>query len=65
MRTTVHKPSNHSSSNPVYTFDTDESLSRVIRDPMAVLLCRSSLSLQRDTVHTDPYNRVGRALRLR
>lgn len=65
MRNAANKRSSHSSSTPIYTFDTDESLSRVIRDPMAVLLGRSSLRLQSDAGNTDPYNRVGRALRSR
>lgn len=54
-----------SSNAPEYTFDTDESLSRVIRDPMSVLLGRSTLSIANERTHTDPYNRFGRFLRAR
>jgi hypothetical protein len=60
MRTYDVKRANRSSNVPVYDFDTDATLERVIRDPMAVLLGRSSLSLQREAASTDPYNRVGR-----
>jgi len=64
MRNSEFRRSLHLSNSPIYTFDTDESFSRVLRDPMAVLLGRSSLSLQL-TPHTDPYNRVGRFARTR
>ncbi len=50
---------------PTYTFDTDATLERVIRDPMTVLLGRSTLSIEREVAHTDPYNRVGRLARAR
>jgi hypothetical protein len=49
-----------SSNTTVYDFDSDATAERVIRDPMAVLLGRSSLSLQGENGSTDPYNRVGR-----
>jgi len=65
MRSSEFKRSLHLSNTPIYTFDTDESFGRVLRDPMAVLLGRSSLSLQLDSTHTDPYNRVGRFARTR
>ena len=54
-----------SSSAPVYTFDTDETLARVIRDPMTVLLGRSTLSIANERANTDPYNRHGRLVRAR
>jgi hypothetical protein len=60
MRTLDSKRSYKSSNVPVYDFDTDSTFERVIRDPMAVLLGRSSLSIQREAGSTDPYNRVGR-----
>ncbi len=63
MRRTEFKRSLRSSSVPVYTFDTDVSFERVIRDPMAVLLGRSMLAVQREASNTDPYNRVGRLVR--
>ena len=65
MRSTEFKRSLRSSSAPVYTFDTDVSFERVIRDPMAVLLGRSTLTVQREAPNTDPYNRVGRLVRAR
>jgi hypothetical protein len=65
MRTQTFKRSCRSSSVPVYTFDTDVDIERVIRDPMAVLLGRASRSPQRDATNTDPYNRVGRWARAR
>ena len=49
-----------SSSAPAYHFDGDTEAERVIRDPMSVLLGRSSLTLQQDGRNTDPYNRIGR-----
>lgn len=60
MRTFDSKRSYKSSNVPVYDFDTDTTLERVIRDPMAVLLGRSSLGIQRETTGSDPYNRIGR-----
>jgi hypothetical protein len=65
MRNPDFKRTLKSCSTPIYTFDTDASLERVIRDPMAVLLGRSTLSVQREAAHTDPYNRVGRWARAR
>ena len=59
MRTLEAKRAYKSFNAPVYDFDTDSTLERVIRDPMAVLLGRSSLSLQSEAGSTDPYNRTG------
>jgi hypothetical protein len=60
MRTLETKRAYKSFNAPVYEFDTDSTLERVLRDPMAVLLGRSSLSLQGEASGTDPYNRTGR-----
>jgi hypothetical protein len=49
-----------SSNVAVYTFDADATSHRVIRDPISVLLGRSSLALESEVIATDPYNRVGR-----
>jgi len=48
---------------PIYCYETDMDFERVIRDPMAVLLGRSTLCVQRDAQQTDPYNRVGKWVR--
>jgi hypothetical protein len=50
---------------PVYCFDTDVSIGRALRDPMQVLLGRSSLSVVNEPRGCDPYNRVGRWMRSR
>ena len=50
---------------PVYCFDTDVSIGRVLRDPLAVLLGRSSLSVASEPRGYDPYNRIGRLMRSR
>ena len=60
MTTRETKRACRSSNAPTYSFDTDSSIERVIRDPLSVLLGRSSLSIQADPIYTDPYNRVGR-----
>ncbi|MBC7983309.1 MAG: hypothetical protein H7Y02_05570 [Candidatus Obscuribacterales bacterium] len=57
-----HRPA-RSVGTPMYCMETDVSFSRVIRDPMTVLLGRSSLSMQPDAGNADPYNRVGRWMR--
>jgi len=60
MRTSDAKRIVKSSNVPVYDFDTDATLERVIRDPMAVLLGRCTLSVQGESTGADPYNRHGR-----
>ncbi len=60
MRTLDTKRACKSFNAPVYSFDTDSTLERVIRDPLSVLLGRSSLSVQIEAGSNDPYNRVGR-----
>jgi hypothetical protein len=60
MRTYETKRAYKSFHAPVHSFDTDATWERAIRDPMSVLLGRSSLSVQSEPVATDPYNRVGR-----
>jgi hypothetical protein len=52
-----------SSHLPAYTFDSDSE--RVIRDPMAVLLGRSSLTTRSEPMGVDPYNCVGHRLTAR
>lgn len=60
MRTAEAKRTTQRATVPVYDFDTDAILERVIRDPLAVLLGRSTLSVQGEVVGADPYNHPGR-----
>ena len=63
MRHPNAKRALQSTATPIYCYETDLSFSRVIRDPMAALLGRSTLSVQQDADSTDPYNRIGRFMR--
>jgi hypothetical protein len=62
---TYHRKHSLRSAAPVYCYETDLSFDRVIRDPLTVLLGRSTLGLQREATDTDPYNRMGRWMRNR
>jgi hypothetical protein len=63
MRIYDRKRSLRAVAAPVYCYETDLSLDRVIRDPLTVLLGRSTLAVQREATDSDPYNRVGRWMR--
>ena len=52
-------------SSPVYGVTDAETHERIIRDPLATLLGKCELTLRDGANHHDPYNRVGKFMRLR